>query len=277
MSYNLLGEQSLLELGVMVSLNDFKRMRIPDASFSELLLFDGDLERMTEQKIEEILEHAGPPVRFVHVQEFVTHDGRRELVDLSSRNERLRGKCIETVERTRNLAAKLGDLQVIVHPGGIRESVEDRGGLMNNLRRSLESLGPDRLLLENMPWYYWLGKSGRMISNVGVSVGDMAKFSDFVEGLTLDICHGYLSRPEGDQTYCARFLSRLGRLMQHVHVSDARLPDQEGLQIGDGEIDFSFLRGVNVPALVEIWKGHENDGAGFRSGIEKLRALERTW
>ncbi|MGQ9588571.1 MAG: sugar phosphate isomerase/epimerase family protein [Thermoplasmata archaeon] len=275
--YDSVGGPGLLELGVMVSLTDFKRMEVPGASFSELLLFDGDLERITEQKIEAILHHAGHPVRFVHVQEFVAHNGRQELTDISSGSGRLRSLCVETVERTRDLAAELGGLQVVIHPGGIRRPSRDRFSLMSNLRRSLEELGPDKLLLENMPWYYWLRKSERMVSNICVSLEDMERFTDAVEGFTLDTCHGYLSKPEGDQAYCSRFLSRLGRATKHVHVSDARAPDQEGLQIGDGDIDFSFLRDVRVPVLVEIWKGHENGGAGFRLGIERLRTMEKTW
>ena len=70
-------------------------------------------------------------------------------------------------------------------------------------------------------------------------------------------------------------MSALGDRTMHVHASDAKIPDKEGLQIGDGEIDFSFLLDVGVPILVEVWNGHENRGEGFRTGIERLRSLTR--
>jgi N-acetylneuraminate synthase len=95
-----------------------------------------------------------------------------------------------------------------------------------------------------------------------------------VEGFTLDDCHGYLSRPSGDSSYRSEFLSAFGAKPHHLHVSDAKAPDRESLEIGEGEIDFSFLRDVHMPVLVEIWKGHEQNGRGFKQGIERLRALE---
>ncbi|MCU0853138.1 MAG: hypothetical protein MUC90_07820, partial [Thermoplasmata archaeon] len=88
---------------------------------------------------------------------------------------------------------------------------------------------------------------------------------------------GYLSRTEGDQGYCRRFLDALGAKVRHIHVSDARAPDSEGLQIGDGQIDFSILKDASVPITVEIWNGHLEEGQGFWLGIERLRALERSW
>jgi len=100
---------------------------------------------------------------------------------------------------------------------------------------------------------------------------------EWVEGFTLDVCHGYLSRPDGDTSYCSEFLSALGTKTHHLHVSDAKAPDSEGLEIGEGEIDFSFLRDVKVPILVEMWKGHEHNGRGFKQGTERLRALERSF
>jgi len=135
-------------------------------------------------------------------------------------------------------------------------------------------LGPAQLLLENMPWFYWLHKRDRMVSNLCVSVEDMERFAGLVSGLTLDACHGYLSRPEGDGSYCQRFMDRFGSAVRHLHVSDAAAPDREGLQIGEGEIDFSWLTGSDLPIVVEIWNGHENGAAGFRKGVERLRHME---
>jgi sugar phosphate isomerase/epimerase len=98
---------------------------------------------------------------------------------------------------------------------------------------------------------------------------------EWVEGFTLDDWHGYLSRPGGDSSCCSEFLSALGTKTHHLRVRDAKAPDREGLETGEGEIDFSFLRDVRMPVLVEIWKGHEHNGRGFKQGIERLRALEK--
>ncbi len=260
----------------MVSVSDIDRLCIPDADFTELLLFDGDLEGFRKEDVRRLASSSGSSLRFVHAQEMISHDRRRWLLDLASEDEGFRRECVEVVGKTRELADALGGLPAVIHPGGIRSGRADRRVLLGNLRDSLKELGPDKLLLENMPWFYWHEKEERMVANICVSIKDMERFIGLVEGFTLDVCHGYLSKPEGDPGYVSRFLAALGGRTRHVHVSDARAPDSEGLQIGDGSVDFSVLRGLRVPVLAEIWNGHENGGLGFKTAIERLRSLEKS-
>lgn len=263
-----------MELGYMVSLQDVKTLSVPGADFTELLLFDGDGRTSPQVIADEVLRGTSPPVRFVHAQERLTHGGRSVLLDLSSEDESLRIRSVEAIRFARDLALSCGDLRVVIHPGGIRDRVVDHETCISSLERSLSELGPSRLLMENMPWFYWHRKSERMVSNLCVSIDDMKRLERMVEGFTLDVCHGYLSRPAGDPSFCSEFLSEFGNKVRHLHVSDAKAPDHEGLGIGEGEIDLSFLRDVKVPILVETWKGHEQNGCGFRQGIERLRSLE---
>jgi sugar phosphate isomerase/epimerase len=261
----------------MIGLDDFKSINMPEADFSELLLFDGDIERCTQACIEEVLSKTNPSIRYVHVQEFVTHGPDRFMVDLSSEDDIVRKASVDVVRGTRALAAALGRLPVVVHPGGIRKEQVDRAKLLRNLARSLSELGPSKLLLENMPWHYWYDRKERMVSNVCSSIDDMIRFKDMVDGFTLDLCHGYLSKPEGDPEYCRQFMKTFGAFTKHIHASDAKAPDSEGLQIGDGEVDFSVLKGKVPPVLVEVWNGHADGGQGFRMGIQRLREMENAW
>jgi len=264
-----------MRLGIMVGLRDFRTLRVPGADFSELLLFDGDLEGVTPELVGTLRAHRNPSIEFLHVQEFLKCHGKTELVDLSSDDEDIRKGSVEVVARTRHLADELGGLKIVAHPGGVGPETGDHERLLSNLRHSLTDLGPRGLLLENMPWYYWHRKEDRYASSLCVTVEDMTSLEDLVEGFTLDACHGYLSRPEGDPGYCARFLGRLARKTLHVHASDALPPDREGLQIGEGNIDFSILGRLDVPILVEVWRGHADGGAGFSVGIERLRSFEQ--
>ena len=265
-----------MKLGVMLSIQDFKTLSFPEADFSELLLFDGDLDRIGERLIAE-LKHARPPIAFVHAQEFIQYGDKKRLVDLSSEDEVFRVSCIKTLQESQALADSLGRVDLVIHPGGIRGSAVAHEPLLQNLERSLSELGPRGLLLENMPWYYWQKGAGKMVSNVCVTIESIVSLSDRVEGLVLDTAHGYLSRQEGSQEYLRDFMEVLGEKVRHIHLSDARAPDKEGLQVGEGDIDFSFLRGVSLPMMMEVWNGHEQDGAGFREGIRRMRAMEDKW
>lgn len=263
-------------IGAMISLDDYRDLQIKDSDFSELLLFDGDLTRLLEGRIIEGVAEANPPVRYLHVQEFFSENGVSQLVDLSSDDESIRLRSVQIVAATRSVAHDILGSQVVIHPGGIRTSVENGRRLLANLQLSLHQLGPDSLLIENMPWCYWLKKRQRLVSNHCVAIEDFSRLEGLVEGFVLDICHGYLSSKDGDQAYCERFMSTYGNRVKHIHASDARAPDQEGLQIDEGDIDFSFLHDVDVPILAEVWNGHTNSGDGFRVAIERLRSLEKS-
>ena len=77
-------------LGTMVSADDYSSLAVDGSEFSELLLFNGDLERLPFGNVTDRLVKANPPIRYVHVQEFINHDGAEEFVDLSSEDETIR-------------------------------------------------------------------------------------------------------------------------------------------------------------------------------------------
>uniref|UniRef100_UPI0024AE554E hypothetical protein n=1 Tax=Pseudoclavibacter helvolus TaxID=255205 RepID=UPI0024AE554E len=50
----------------------------------------------------------------------------------------------------------------------------------------------------------------------------------------------------------------------------------EGVQVGEGEIDWPLLAGQlneytpNAPFIPEIWQGHINNGQGFWTALDRL-------
>ena len=63
--------------------------------------------------------------------------------------------------------------------------------------------------------------------------------------------------------------------VDHFHISDADGVDGEGLQYGEGSMEFEKI----IPILnnhkdkgfaIEVWKGHENKGKGFREFLQKV-------
>ena len=64
-----------------------------------------------------------------------------------------------------------------------------------------------------------------------------------------------------------------------MHISDAKGTDGEGLQIGDGEINFKeffkLAKNNNASFIPEIWNGHLDDGKGFKKALEKLELITK--
>jgi CBS domain-containing protein len=62
--------------------------------------------------------------------------------------------------------------------------------------------------------------------------------------------------------------------VRHLHVSDGAGTSGEGLQVGDGTVNFVPLLPVLLerqPTLIpEIWMGHHENGLAFRTALERL-------
>jgi N-acetylneuraminate synthase len=72
------------------------------------------------------------------------------------------------------------------------------------------------------------------------------------------------------------FLEQVGPLTAHMHMVDAAGVDGEGLQIGEGDIDFAMVGEVldrvapKASFIPEIWQGHKDNGSGFWLALERL-------
>ena len=130
-------------------------------------------------------------------------------------------------------------------------------------------------LMENMPPYAWFF-GGRWNSNVFLNSDDIIEYCNET-GLKIcyDLCHS--------QLYCNKSgidligeLTKLANHANHFHLSDAEGVDGEGLQIGEGTMNYEKI----IPILnnfaeksfaIEVWKGHENGGRGFREFLDKIK------
>jgi N-acetylneuraminate synthase len=62
--------------------------------------------------------------------------------------------------------------------------------------------------------------------------------------------------------------------VSHLHLSDASGLDGEGLQVGEGTIDwvkfFQIAKDYRGTMIPEIWRGHQRGGEGFIIAINRL-------
>lgn len=228
----------------------------------------------------------------VHAPEY--HQGR--LLDLASGDEALRMRSVTVLrrvgEKVREMAPYFAGVpKLVVHPGGMgmqpMEAESHEAASAEFARRfalSLEEAELDRIevLPENLPPYPWyLG--GKWYTHFFAQVDEVARFcEEHGYGLCLDLSHAQLYCNTNGVTLPG-YTRRVRGLVRHLHVSDASGTDGEGLQIGEGEIDFEAVvgelggysacgqyEGTWVP---EIWRGHQDRGAGFRTALERLSGL----
>jgi N-acetylneuraminate synthase len=91
----------------------------------------------------------------------------------------------------------------------------------------------------------------------------------------LDISHSKLVCNKEHQSF-KEFLELVAPYSAHIHVVDAEGVDGEGLQIHEGDIDFSLvgssldLHCPEASFIPEVWQGHKNECEGFWIALERL-------
>ncbi len=233
----------------------------------------------TDKDLEETYPGGDQPVKLVvHAPEFWD----RTLVDLCSLDEEHRRASValmqKSIDVTRRMAPHfVGTPKVIVHPGAMSldHPIEDRQALYDNLRRSVEELDFEgvELLLENLPphpWYF----GGQWLTNAFM---DAHEIRDFIESMGLGMCYD----TSHHKLYCnwahVDFYEQVKVLLpyiRHLHLSDGAGLDGEGLQIGEGTIDwvkfFRVIDGYNGTMIPEIWRGHQRQGEGYLIAMQRL-------
>lgn len=216
----------------------------------------------------------------LHVTEYL---GRR-MVDMCSddreQREASRQLVQDTIEKARALAPYfVGMPGVIVHVGGMtvtpQNDPKSKQKMLDNLKIELEQIKPNGIsfYLENLPprpWYF----GGQWTQNV---FADGWEIAEFLQETGYDFCFD----TSHAQLFCSlmhKDLAEYAAVVQpwtkHLHVSDAAGFDGEGLQIGDGEIDFEklfeVLRKNPCGIIPEVWRGHLYHNRGHIIGMERL-------
>ncbi|HOI90169.1 MAG TPA: N-acetylneuraminate synthase family protein [Candidatus Rifleibacterium sp.] len=223
---------------------------------------------------------------YVHAPEIFD----RELVDICSEDlgkvERSLSVLQRSIEKTILLAKNFpaAKPKLVMHLGGMlldQANILDTRPMMERAVKNFLKLDYPRDLLEILPenlpprpWY--LG--GEWFQHAFVTAEDMLFFcKEASVNLTFDICHAHL--------YCryagVSFLDytvKIKPFICHLHISDAGGISGEGLQIGEGEVDFAnffdLVKDINFSWVPEIWSGHLHHGAGFYAALNEMRKFE---
>lgn len=272
------GENVLpMDYGFTVRFRDFDEMLQHNPHMLEFHFTDQDLDE--EYPGQDFSENSKQPLKLVvHAPEFWD----RSLVDLCSFEERHRKASIDLIQKAIDLTRKIapnfvGTPKVIIHPGAMSldHPINDHRTLYDNLRRSVEQIDADgiELLLENLPphpWYF----GGQWLTNAFM---DTYEIRDFLVSMNLNFCYD----TSHHKLYCnwahVDFYDQVSAILPyigHLHLSDGAGLDGEGLQIGEGSIDwvrfFKVLGDYRGTMIPEIWRGHQRNGEGFLIAIQRL-------
>lgn len=214
------------------------------------------------------------------------------LVDLASSDSDHWEQSIHhvqrTIDRTRELAPFFpgagDDPLMVITMGGFTTDrhidITQRHQKYERIAQSLKRLDTAgvRLAAQTLPPFPWL-MGGQQFHNLFLHPKDTAEFIKSTGlGLCLDISHSKLAATFLGIPF-SELVTILAPLSNHLHLVDAAGVDGEGIQIGEGDIDWPVLAqqlnqlAPGVPFIPEIWQGHINSGAGFWTALDRLEPL----
>jgi sialic acid synthase SpsE/sugar phosphate isomerase/epimerase len=211
-----------------------------------------------------------------------------KLMDLATADEGLRRYSLEqtqaVIDITRGLKKffpKTSRPPIVANIGGFTMdeplSPERKAECYRIFAASLAELDLDgvELIPQTMapfPWHF----GGQRHQNIFIFPDESAAFcAKHNLRMCVDISHTKLAANHFGFDF-AKGLAQLGPHTAHLHFGDAKGLDGEGLQIGEGEIDFDQIGAVlrkHAPGasfIPEIWQGHKNMGEGFWTALERL-------
>jgi len=125
------------------------------------------------------------------------------------------------------------------------------------------------------PWHF----GGQRYQNLFVRIDEITYWCDRLKlRMCFDVSHSQLTCNHlGLDFY--DFAEKIAPYTAHIHMGDANGVNGEGLQVGNGDIDFERLGRIlneyapNASFIPEIWQGHKNHGSGFWIALDKLDGL----
>ena len=271
--------------GVPVRYHDFKEYKSkikPD--FFEFHLSYSDMEIEPKTYLEQSLN-----LDFVvHAPELFSNS---HLMDLATDDKSYREESIKQTQKvidiTRNLNKYFPSTNkplIVANVGGFSMdesfSEKKKENLYKTFRKSLNELDKKdvEIIPQTMapfPWHF----GGQRFQNIFVLPDEIVRWCNELDiRMCFDISHSMLTCNHFGLDFY-EFAEEISTVTAYLHMGDARGVNGEGLQIGDGEIDFhklSKILNIKCPKagfIPEIWQGHKNGGEGFWFALEKLEGM----
>lgn len=221
----------------------------------------------------------------VHCPELFAGD---HILDLASKNEAYLAHSLNEFRRTIDAVNELVNYfpstikpVLVLNAGGWSTDgflpIKDRIGRYEILSASLATFELDKvqLAIQTMPPFPW-HFGGQSYHNLFVDPEEIVTFCQGTgHRICLDVSHSMMACNYYGWDF-SEFLKKVLPYAIHLHIADAVGIDGEGVQIGQGDVDFAVLRGLlneyapNIQFIPEVWQGHKNNGEGFWRSLEFL-------
>ncbi|BDT76545.1 acetylneuraminic acid synthetase [Polynucleobacter yangtzensis] len=225
-------------------------------------------------------------------QDFVVHAPElfsgSHLMDLASPDAQYREESLKETQRVIDITRSLKSYfpkserpMIVANVGGFTMDApllsDDIQAYYERFEDSLSKLNMEgvELIPQTMapfPWHF----GGQRYQNLFVQIDEIIAWCGKLKlRMCFDISHSRLTCNHFGLDFY-EFSRKIAPFTAHLHLGDAMGVNGEGLQIGQGDIDFKRLGNIlnegckEASFIPEIWQGHKNGGEGFWIAFEKL-------
>ena len=268
--------------GIPVRYHDFQKLT--SNSPLDFVEFHLSYQDLNEKPSDFIMDK--PQLFFtVHAPELFKND---HILDLCSIDENYRELSVnylnEVIEHCDEISRCFRDQDspiLVVNAGGWDTAGfvpdEKKGIYYENLKKSLNEINSTKVKIafQTMPPFPW-HFGGQSFHNLFVNPYEIDTFcSETGQKICFDVSHSmmacnYYGWDLND------FINIVSKHIIYLHVVDAKGSDGEGVQLGEGDVNFKDLATIlnktcpNAPFIPEVWQGHKDGGSGFWSALEYL-------
>ena len=125
------------------------------------------------------------------------------------------------------------------------------------------------------PWHF----GGQRYQNIFVHADEIVHYcKKYGIRMCFDVSHSMLTSNHFNEDFY-NFSKKIAPYTAYLHIGDSKGLNGEGLQIGEGEIDFIKLGEIlkqgcpKASFIPEIWQGHKNSGEGFWIALDRLNGI----
>jgi len=224
----------------------------------------------------------------VHSPELFEGD---HIMDLASDDDSYRKKSVMELERVCNITRQLKVFfpltekpVIVINAGGFstRNFLDKQliPRMYEKVADSLRKVNQEgiEIIIQTMPPFPW-HFGGQSHHNLFV---DPYEIRDFCQKYGYRICYDTSHSMMASTYYhwkLSEFTEIVGPYVAHMHIVDALGVDGEGIDVGEGDVDFKLLASKldkynkKTMFLPEVWQGHKNSGEGFWKALEFLEGI----
>lgn len=268
--------------GIPIRYHDFIELSaLSNFDFIEFHLSYRDLELSSDEYL-----NKDQKIDFlVHSPELFKHD---HVMDLASLDDQYRLQSLRELQRVIDVTRDLKRFfpgthnpKIIINAGGFSLNQmlpeELKPKMYDKVAKGIMDIDTEgvELLIQTMPPFPW-HFGGQRFHNLFLNPFEIKQFCDKWDmRVCFDISHSMLACNYFQWSF-DHFAELVGPYTGHIHLVDAKGTDGEGLQIGEGDIDFRQVGllldqyAPDVGFIPEIWQGHKNSGEGFWTALNRL-------